>query len=139
MIKDLLRKIKFHYQRGKRGWADQDCWNIDLFLMEVLPPMLKHLAKNHCGCPTEFFQEGKKNPCGVWEKKLKEIARTLEMFDKLKDGDGYWVKTGKKRYSEMLKKEVDEEKFNQKKWDEDFKKWNEAWRWVGDNILKLWD
>lgn len=51
-IKDLINKIKYFIQRGKRGYSDEDIWNIDSYLMEWLPKALRQLAKHHIGYPS---------------------------------------------------------------------------------------
>ena len=50
-MKELIKKIKWFIQRGKRGYSDQDVWSLDSYLMEWLPKALRQLAKNHIGYP----------------------------------------------------------------------------------------
>jgi hypothetical protein len=36
-------KIKSFFQRGFRGWADEDTWDLDFYLATVISQSLKHL------------------------------------------------------------------------------------------------
>jgi hypothetical protein len=64
MIKKLWRKvynlwgiIKSFYQRGRRGWADEDVWGFDNYLAKIIAEGLEELAKISHGIPTSFFSE----------------------------------------------------------------------------------
>jgi len=48
-IKDILRKIKWFIQRGRRGYADCDLWSFDLYLANMLTKALKQFID---GCHT---------------------------------------------------------------------------------------
>ncbi len=51
------KKVKFFFQRGKRGWADCDVWNVDGYLAKIIPPMLKRLKETTHSYPG--YGEGK--------------------------------------------------------------------------------
>lgn len=60
----LLRKItlffqdiKFARQRIKYGWCDRDTWDIDMWFLAVIPPMLEHLKNINHGYPAEMTEE----------------------------------------------------------------------------------
>lgn len=80
-IPQIFRNIKYAYQRITRGWCDQDIWNMNIYLSELLPSMLEDLAKNHYGHPSteEFYdeqakQEGFEDGHDKWTKTLEEMA-----------------------------------------------------------------
>lgn len=50
-IKQFFANIKYAYQRAKRGYADCDIWNMDIYLGELISNMLVQLAKTHHGVP----------------------------------------------------------------------------------------
>jgi len=82
-IKDIpwkLRQIKFFYQRGKRGWADCDCWAIDSYLISIILPMLKELKKNHQGHPGDVTDE-------EWTNILSEMIAGFEAADRVLEDD----------------------------------------------------
>ena len=43
--------IKAAWQRITRGWADADTWDLDHYLLEILPEMLEYLRLNSHGFP----------------------------------------------------------------------------------------
>ena len=51
-VKDLLRKIKYTYQRAKHGYTDIDTWNIDVWFLDIMPKILKQYKENLHGYPT---------------------------------------------------------------------------------------
>jgi len=57
-VTGLPRKLKWFIQRGKRGYADCDCWDIHSYLVDITPKMLKQLKKYNMGVPTDMFPNG---------------------------------------------------------------------------------
>ena len=47
---------KWCKQRIKRGYCDMDLWNMDDFLIELLPDMLERLAETASGYPDKRFE-----------------------------------------------------------------------------------
>lgn len=74
-IKDLINKIKWFIQRGKRGYSDEDIWSLDNYLMEWLPKALRQLAKHHIGYPAKLTDK-------KWTAILNEMANGFEAIDK---------------------------------------------------------
>lgn len=48
-IIDRPRKIKTFFQRGRKGWAEEDTWNFDGYLSSVIMNGLKHLKSYYSG------------------------------------------------------------------------------------------
>ncbi len=46
-LKKWYRFVKWFIQRGRRGWADCDSWDIDYYLVKIIPPMLDRLKRGH--------------------------------------------------------------------------------------------
>ena len=69
-----FRNLKAAWQRATRGYADRDTWNLDSWLLQVLPAALKYLAEHSHGWPSneEFpkFED--------WQEYLFKIAKDLE-------------------------------------------------------------
>jgi len=75
----MFNNIKYFIQRGKRGYSNQDLWNVDSYLCEIIPPMVRHLKDTQTGCPSEFFDASKVNDeCWKWKAVLEEIAQGFE-------------------------------------------------------------
>lgn len=51
LIEELYLKIKWFIQRGGRGYADCDVWDLDNYLAEWLPSALAQLRNNKMGHP----------------------------------------------------------------------------------------
>jgi hypothetical protein len=78
-----LRKIKWFYQRGKRGWADCDTWCIDYHLAKIVPEMLRHLQENahtYPGCDEA-------STFGKWYDLLDEMIDGWEAAKRVCDDD----------------------------------------------------
>lgn len=71
-----FRSIKFAIQRMKKGYCDYDTWDIDAYLDQVLPGMLRQMA-----------DEGKAHPYDTtpekWAADLKYAAHCIEKAAKL--------------------------------------------------------
>jgi len=50
-MKALIADIKAFWQRGRRGWADRDCWSLDYYLSGVLADSIEHLKNINNGYP----------------------------------------------------------------------------------------
>lgn len=47
----LYREVKWFLQRGRRGYSDQDAWNLEVYLSMVLSKALVRLADTSHGHP----------------------------------------------------------------------------------------
>lgn len=94
-IKDIPREIKWFYQRGRYGYAENDLWNLDDYLLSWLPKAIREFRDNTQGYPNiKSFNE--------WKKILTKMANGLESGIEL-----MW-NTGTKRKMEKLDKEFKE-------------------------------
>jgi len=81
---DIPHEIKWFIQRGKKGYADCDLWDLNSYLTDWLPEALRELAKNSYGCPAGLYDNKKKrNQCHKWTKILREMADSFEAGGKL--------------------------------------------------------
>lgn len=53
----LFSKIKYAFQRMKKGYCDEDVWDIDDWFLNIMPNMLCELKENKRGVPTAFCEE----------------------------------------------------------------------------------
>jgi hypothetical protein len=51
-LSDRPRKIKSFFQRGRRGWADEDTWDFDNYLAQVIAEGITHLKSYQHILPT---------------------------------------------------------------------------------------
>lgn len=75
------RYVKWFFQRGWRGWADNDVWGIDSYILDILPPMLRRLKETKSGIPAMIIEEGDTDEQSVarWDKIMDELIEGLEL------------------------------------------------------------
>lgn len=57
-IRNIPRKIKWRWQRSKRGYADCDLWNAGDYITDQLENCVREFQKHRAGCggvPTRYF------------------------------------------------------------------------------------
>lgn len=87
-IPDSIREIKWAFQRAIRGYSNKDVWSIDYFLCDIMPKMLRKLAKDSFGCPTDLYDnKNKEDECHKWLKVLEKMAEGFEAGQKINDMD----------------------------------------------------
>lgn len=62
-----ILEVKWFIQRGRRGWADSDVYDIGNYLSDIIPDMVKHQITYGCGYPVGMTNE-------EWDKVRAEIA-----------------------------------------------------------------
>jgi hypothetical protein len=85
-IEERPRKIKSFFQRGWRGWADEDTWNFDIYLAKVILDGIKHHKKFQVGIPSEFcenyYDENKRTTKKQDKLAVKEYYKELDIIIK---------------------------------------------------------
>lgn len=77
-------KIKSFFQRGYRGWADEDTWGFDGYLAKVISEGCKHLKEHKHGIPCEYVSFKKDKSYEYDEKEGEEGERRWnEVLDKV--------------------------------------------------------
>ena len=87
-IKDIpwkLKQVKFFIQRGKRGWADCDWWEMHYYLTKITLSMLKELKKNSHGFPGH----GKASTSEEWDMRLDEMIEAFEAAKRVSEDEYY--------------------------------------------------
>lgn len=73
-FKHLGYNFRDAYRRARYGWTYVDVWNMDVWLMRTIPPMLRHMATHGCAYPgREPFDTPEK-----WHKWLVTVSSLLE-------------------------------------------------------------
>lgn len=83
-MKKIIEKIKFKFQRAKKGYCDYDLWSIYDWFMDTFPKMLEEFAECTNGCPTngeELKKEVSKMPKMWVEKQRPIINKILKKYD----------------------------------------------------------
>lgn len=79
-IQNALYNFRARYQRFKCGWAYGDVWDMDIWFIRVVKPMLAHLRDHGIGIPGEFCIGEDSNRI-YWENALTEMISCLELMD----------------------------------------------------------
>lgn len=117
--KYVLYNIKSMHQRATRGWADRDTWNIDCYLAEIMPPMLRHFKETSISYPGGDITEK------MWDQILLELIEGFEAAKRVIDDDYCslvqpgWFEKGENLTNETIKKSIqmsndDQEIFKEK-------------------------
>lgn len=72
-IKETGQNFRAAWHRATRGYAYRDIWELGPQLLEILPPMLRHLEKYHCGVPCDMTDE-------EWTQWLHKMADDIELL-----------------------------------------------------------
>ena len=70
-IKETGQNFRAAWHRATLGYAYRDIWELGPQLLEILPPMLRHLEKYHCGSPCDMTDE-------EWTQWLHDMANSIE-------------------------------------------------------------
>lgn len=96
-MKKLFKKIKFKFQRAKKGYCDYDLYSIDLWFINIFPKMLNEFIGCTCGhpCNEEELKEEVSKMSELWvEEQRTTINELLKRFDAefdLNDGFCCWL------------------------------------------------
>ena len=74
-LEDIWYPFKYRCQRFARGYADEDVFNIDLWFVNTVKPMLVYLKDHGIGFQGEFDYEDE------WNKVLAEMINCLDLMD----------------------------------------------------------
>lgn len=74
--------IKWFFQRGKNGFADVDWFNMNAYLCDIIPKMLRTLAEESHGYPADMTHE-------EYQNKLISIADVFDEYVKY-DSNYFW-------------------------------------------------
>ena len=73
-ISELFSNIRAAYRRIRYGWCYMDAWERGYWLLEILPPMLRHIAEHGCSYPgDEEFPTHES-----WQTWLRKMADDIE-------------------------------------------------------------
>lgn len=100
-IRDFKYSVKWFIQRGKRGFSDDDFFNGDWFLADLISRFLKHVAKHGTTYPGFMTPE-------EWEARLLKIAKAFDdyrNFDQIEYVMEKLKKTGLKEGTEEYQQE----------------------------------
>lgn len=96
-FRDVKYKIKYKFQRAKKGYCDEDLFSIDAWFIDVFPKMLGEFFECTNGSPAnseDLMQEVSEMPKMWVEEQRAIINKRLKEYDgefNLKDGFCCWL------------------------------------------------
>lgn len=96
-LRRFPKEVKWHWQRAFRGWADCDVWDMNGYLTQLIPGMLRHLKAHSTGYPMHFqgmeyndknevvYQRTNEEAAAAWDACLQSIIDGLEAYDRVED------------------------------------------------------
>jgi len=102
----LPRKIYWFFQRGFRGYGDNDTWDFDSYLSTMIPQALKDLNKYQHGLLTWRKGKSEAQAKKEWNEIQNKIINSFELAKKYIDLDvtpQEWKEKYKKQYNEGMK------------------------------------
>lgn len=124
--RDLLRELKFAWQRATRGFSDRDWWSIDYHIADILSKALPMYIDRGHGVSMGFFEGDDFESDEAHEKAItkqkEEYLKYADFFKRYCDG-GVWTK---EETAKELNGVTTEE-------------YEEAMQWLATNFSGLWD
>ena len=97
LFMDLMRQIKWAYQRVYRHYDDRVCWSVDYWLDAIMPDILLRLKNTKQGTPIQFYDglphdenynygdEGDKIAQERWSEELEKMIAGFLASKKIND------------------------------------------------------
>lgn len=126
----IPNKIKWAFQRAKRGYSDCDIWGLDGYLIDILINGISQLKNNLCGYPASM------NSIKEWEEVLDKMIDGFKLSQTLINNDCYFdiPKDRGKELSDIIKK-YDIKVFTK----EDRELHDNAFKLLAKHFYDLWD
>lgn len=107
IIKEIYSNMRFSFQRSRRGWAECDAWNMDVYLAEIVAPMLKYLATTSHGRPAGFLIAQEIGENDEWKMYLNELANAFEEYLTIQQGSDCYILSAYMPVIEKMKRLFD--------------------------------
>lgn len=88
-----IAKVRRFIQRGKRGYADEDVWNLEYYLADVISASVMHLRHHNMAYPSDLTPE-------EWNATLEKISHGFKAAADFCDG-GIPMETEPQMLSEL--------------------------------------
>jgi len=146
-IRQFFRNLRYAWQRAVNGYCAQDWWNMDHYIMTLIPDMLEQMAAKGISYPgrapykePEEWQEALLYTAYQFRAALDEDCDWIdnpyydEYMESLRNGD---ILGNDSPRDEIVAHRYFEEERNRDRIREDLR--NDAWYWIASNIRDLWD
>lgn len=72
-MQQIFRNIKSFFQRGTKGYCDEDLWEIDSWFLKIMPKILEEFKKKTMGWPDNLYNS--------FEEYIADIDKLIELFN----------------------------------------------------------
>lgn len=79
-VRTACQKVVTYHQRGRRGWAVSDTWNLDSYLTQVISGSVDYLRQHTQGHPSGMTKD-------EWDTILSKIATGITAWESIDDLD----------------------------------------------------
>jgi len=138
-LSDWKYEIKWAWQRVFRGYDDRITWEIDHWLVDYLPEIIRKMKNNLHGYPSNPFEKKTKLPRNEkeWKDILEKIAVGFESASKIIN-DAYIIKT-KEKEKDGAFKGTNKYKFDKKLYNKFLKEFDSGIKLFHEFFFNLWD
>ena len=139
------RRIYWFFQRGKRGYADEDTWQFCDYLSEVICGGLKQLKKYKHGIPSTINPKTGKYSYNErrWNKILAKMIYTFETSKKIlnnyPDSDWLYIPTDEWDEKKDLRDKFKDGKLERVMTKKECLAYEEGWKLFAKYFYNLWD
>lgn len=122
----IIRKIKSFFQRGRRGWADSDIWNADIYLARIIADTLEWYASDKsAGVSMKYATEEDpwgKDIEGMVDRRNKDYLQYAAIFREFSVNGIAFDEDWKNKYGGVYEEEI-----------------KQAVIWLAEIYTSLWD
>lgn len=122
---DSKAHVKLFCQRGVRGWADQDTWSLDYYILSWLPDALEKVAEDSHGYPSNY---------GFSDQDIADwVARGRSSAEQIDKNHSYNLYVAELRDIATIFREINQNHFTL-----EAERFEEAWERLGKIFFHLW-
>ena len=121
IVSQTFRNIKFAWQRITKGYCEYDYWDIDCYLLKLLPELFDDFRKNLHGYPCSFTEE-------EWDNFL--LKEVIEPLRNARDDQNVEINEFEEKVNDYFKdKPLTDMNCPQELWDNYMARENEITNW----------
>lgn len=117
------------WQRATRGWADEDTWSLDYYILSWLPDALEKVAEDSHGAPINY---------GFSKKEIKEFYKNNPSHEVIDSEFSYEAWKNDVKAIATILRDLNKKQESILLTEEDEKLFRHAWKRLGKIFFTLW-